>query len=456
MVRFLTKAAVLMTAMVILIPTPATAWVSPGDPGVGTDTWYYDLETHWSRPYILTLWDEGVTNGYPFPIFEDGRWHFGFNFQPDLNMTRGQLAYMMSKVFRLPLDHSTPSPWPDLHPNYSLYGRPAYGEVSAAARTWSLAPEGTPLDLIRSVRRLDSVEFILAALDLIPYSEQLSAGQIQEALAPFSDRDQIPPTSRPTVAAAVILGLIIGYNDNTLRMDTELSRAEAATILYRSCLMRVRPKYPVFHPDGDGYRETLPIDAMGLRNGNNLRWQLYITDMEGQRQAHLPPDPVSGDPSGVTWDGRGDAGHVLPDGEYLVGGYVDDRRSQTFHAVSVPIEIARRDLEASLIPPEVRLDHHFALTARTRGHALQLLVQPPGGDEMGAFKVGEEDGWTLWHLDLRASAERGLTPGEHLIEVEAVFEGAERSVDLMITVTEPPLAEGPPGKPAFVLPVLTR
>ena len=326
--------------LMIAAGSPVFASVEPGDEtDAASDTWYHDLCPHWSRPYVLTLWEEGVTNGYVFPIMGPGwDWTYGYDFQPDDPMTRGQVLLMMSRVFNLDPINEVPSPWPDLPPTFSLYGLPAYAEIRAAVESWEIAEPGASLSPMNSLTRVYTVELILAALGLDAYPATLPDAKVDALLAPFDDRAEIAPADRPAIAAAVELGLLIGYEDDTLRIYESLTRAEGATILYRCCLMVVDPAHGRFHPDGDGHRESLPIGAQGLRNASNARWQVQIEDADGHAVRGLPTaSGTPGDPHAVTWDGCDDAGDPVDSGRYFVGGWVEDRRGNRSDAVRVPV-----------------------------------------------------------------------------------------------------------------------
>ncbi|MFO7941085.1 MAG: S-layer homology domain-containing protein, partial [Bacillota bacterium] len=244
--------AALLLAFLLSFGRSAAAGVSPGDEtDAAEDTWYHDLENHWSRPYILTLWEEGVTDGYAYPVFGPGwEWTYAYDFLPEDPMTRAQVILMMSRVFAIEPDNSIPSPWPDLSPTYTLYSKPVYAEIRAAAEEWQVAPQGSRLRPSDELTRMYSVRLILSALGLTDYAEQLEIGEVENLLDEFADSGEIHDHSeRALVAAALDLGLIIGYGDGTLRMDRKLTRAEGATILYRCCLMRVNPEYGQFFPD---------------------------------------------------------------------------------------------------------------------------------------------------------------------------------------------------------------
>ena len=416
---------------------PAWAAVIPGDEApAASDSWYYDLATHWSRPYVLTLWEEGVTDGYPFPIMGPGwDWTYGYDFRPDHAMSRGQLLLMMSRVFDKAPDPSVPSPWPDLPPGYLLYGKPVYAEIRAAAEAWEIAPPGGSIRPGETVTRMYSVSTILSALGLDDYAVGLSPAEIDDILADFSDAGVIAPRDRPEAAAAVDLGLIIGYDDETLRLGNEITRAEGATILDRSCLMRLHPEHERFFPDGDGHREELGIEATGLRNASNVRWHVTIEDRSGSIYRHLPTTtPADGDPHAVTWDGYDDEGDPVTPGRYFVGGWAEDRRGNVFGAVRVPVELVHRTLEAALEPGIVDPEESLRVEAATTGSPLGVRLATGSGTE-SLQPLGGGEPWDPvdWRLDTSGS-ELGLAVGVHEMEVIADFGPVERRVQLTLEI----------------------
>ena len=69
--------------------------------------------------------------------------------------------------------------------------------------------------------------------------------------------------------------------------------------------------YPIFSPDGDGNKDTLPIQQSGTSEDT---WSGSIRDIEGNTvrtytwQNQAPPD--------FDWDGKADNGTAAPDGVY--------------------------------------------------------------------------------------------------------------------------------------------
>ncbi|MFP4200882.1 MAG: S-layer homology domain-containing protein [Clostridia bacterium] len=430
-----TKTTILLCLVLVFSLTScptAIADVSPGDEAdAAEDTWYYDLENHWSRPYILTLWEEGVTDGYAYPVFDPGwDWTYAYDFLPEDPMTRAQIILMMSRVFALEPDNSVPSPWPDLPPTYTLYSKPVYAEIRAAAHRWQIAPEGGNLNPSDDLTRMYSVRTILSALGLTNYAEGLGDGEVEALLDDFADSGDISDHGeRALVAAAVDLGLIIGYGDGTLRMDRKLTRAEGATILYRCCLMRVKPEYGQFFPDGDGYRETLPIEVTGLRNASNVRWQVQIENREGNVVTTLPSNaPIPGDPHDVSWNGDDSTRDPVEPGRFFIGGWVEDRRGNQFSAVRVPVDCIHRTLSADLSRDLISNDEKVTITAQTHGCPPRVTAATGGGNVEELHPVDDAGNpWeeSLWELQIRPR-DLDLVEGNNEIAVTAHFDPLPR------------------------------
>ena len=437
-----------------LFSQTAAAEVQPGDWGIGPDSWYYDLQEHWGRKYVLTLWREGVTNGYPFVIFEPGTpWSYGYNFEPDVKMDRGQLLYMMSKLFQFEPDFSGPPPWPDLPPSFSLYGRPAYGQIHAAASEW--LGDQNYLQPQQRLSRLHAVKFIINALNLGDYPKSLSISEVESLLGPFQDRHSIPFSSRPLVAAAVRLRLLIGYNDSTLRVSNELTRAEASAILYRSCMMRIIVQNTTLSFSSSSHPESTPIDVIGLRNENNEEWRLQITDTAHNLVTRLPKNgPVFGDPHTLTWDGSDESGQSLHPGEYLVGGYLKDRHQQRFEAVPIPVQIINNQLSANVTPQSVEIGQKVLISAETQGQAQEVWVILPNGEKLSASQTGQTAGGHLWEANISCQQSKGFSAGMVGFEVQAVFSQETITEPVQVEIL-PASVEEPICKNELIL-ILTR
>ena len=68
------------------------------------------------------------------------------------------------------------------------------------------------------------------------------------------------------MACAVQLGIIEGYEDGRVKPAQHMTRGEAATVVYRSCLIRFSARKVSFSTDGDGLDDTVTFDFAYLKN----------------------------------------------------------------------------------------------------------------------------------------------------------------------------------------------
>ena len=81
-------------------------------------------------------------------------------------------------------------------------------------------------------------EVYFAPKDTITRAEAITIlGRTVEAIADseiaFADSDQIPEWAKENINKMVGLGFVSGYEDNTIRPNNFVTRAEAVTLLYK-------------------------------------------------------------------------------------------------------------------------------------------------------------------------------------------------------------------------------
>jgi flagellar hook assembly protein FlgD/outer membrane protein OmpA-like peptidoglycan-associated protein len=78
--------------------------------------------------------------------------------------------------------------------------------------------------------------------------------------------------------------------------------------------------YIVFSPNGDGNKDTLPLELAGSAEDS---WQASITDAQGKAVKHFEWKNKS--PQNLSWDGKDDAGNLAADGVYAFALASQDR-----------------------------------------------------------------------------------------------------------------------------------
>ncbi len=201
--RFKTRA--LKTSILsVLIFGLACTGLGFGQPGAS----FSDVTpSYWAGPQILILANHDIVNG-----LRPGE------FVPTGSVTRGQLAKLLTKAFVLP--QSPTGSFKDV--SSSLWSFPYIGAVTA--KTWmngfadgTFRPEGLTTRAEMAKVLVSAREFEATA------TAQPSFKDVTASHWAF-----------PYVEAAASAGLLFGYEDGTFRPNKNLTRAEAAALIYRA------------------------------------------------------------------------------------------------------------------------------------------------------------------------------------------------------------------------------
>lgn len=171
---------------------------------------FWDVsKDHWAFVYIADLADRGVINGY-----EDG------SFKPSKTVTRAEWSKIMvdaagvqvsdDNVYFTDMANHWANKYVNAARNYLTgYTDGSYRPNQAATRE----------DVTVAMVRLKGYD-----LSEVDYSN----------LSKFTDVDSISNSAKGYVSVAIQNNLISGFEDNTFRGQDTLTRAEAATLLYRA------------------------------------------------------------------------------------------------------------------------------------------------------------------------------------------------------------------------------
>ena len=171
---------------------------------------FYDVaKDHWAFEQIAELTNRGVINGYT-----DG------SFKPNNTVTRAEWAKIMVGTAGIPVTDTTPY-FSDTQNHWAL------SYINAAKPYLTAYADGT----YRPDQAIVREDVTMAMVRLKGYD--LSAVDFS-VLSKFTDMDSVSNNIKTYVAIAVEKGLISGYEDNTFRGQATLTRAEAATLLWRA------------------------------------------------------------------------------------------------------------------------------------------------------------------------------------------------------------------------------
>ena len=417
-------------------------------PAQAAGSWYVDLDGHWAADEIRVLWEEGVTDGYSRP---DALGRPQTYFLPNAYMERAQFAVLLAKVMGLAPDTTGPPVYPDVPPGYRAGGDlDAYPWVQAGARAGLFPDEpGRPFRPGDVIRRDEAVAMLVHALELTWYAERMPESRIEALLGAYRDADRIRPALRRAVAAAVDLAIVVGYGDGFLRPDRSLTRAEGATLIYKSALLRVGADPPSFSPDGDHVQDRTRLGARALLNRNQTGWEVQVLTPDGQ-----PVRTWSGQrlPASWDWDGRDEGGRPVPAGLYLLRGELVARQGTRFTSAVEPLEVVYHRLVATASPAVVEAGEPVHIQALTEGPVVRVVVHLPGDTAptpMARTAPGTwEAGWTV---------PEDTEPGSQALVVVAAFPETVRRETVYVDVLPPLWIQGAvapnparPGEPVTV------
>lgn len=174
------------------------------------DTTFEDVMNHWAKDYVASLEKAGVVKGY-----DTGLYH------PDIGITREELAVIMVRVLKLENKLGTAP----------LYGYHDLAEISEWAResvalTTKLGIyEGYDDGYYRPKRIISREELCT----IIIRSMENSGNKV---VLNYADRTSFPDWSTPFIGKATYHGIVNGYPDGEFKPRRDITRAEAAKMIY--------------------------------------------------------------------------------------------------------------------------------------------------------------------------------------------------------------------------------
>lgn len=166
----------------------------------------------WAGEAIDFLADAGVINGY-----SNG------TFKPNGNITRVELAKMLTVAFDL---EGSDAYYEDVLDIWAI-------QYVMAAESCMYVPTKY-FEPDKDATRADIAYAVSSALNLKPTNASL--------INKFDDADMVINEMKINLAAAIEKEIIKGYEDNTLRPNDSVTRAEAAVIIYRALNIKNAPE----------------------------------------------------------------------------------------------------------------------------------------------------------------------------------------------------------------------
>jgi hypothetical protein len=398
-----------------VMPMVKTGFCSP-------DPWYRDSSYHWAYHYIYVLWLEGVTDGQLSWWCDELRAYFF----PDSVCTRAQFTVLMAKTFGLSPVRPDHLSYPDVPESYKMLpGKPAWEWIEAARLAgiaFTLPGERFYPD--SGISRQDAVDLLIRSLDLYDYALSMSDEEVHSLLRRFGDGMKTSPNRRHSMACAIKLGIIDGYEDWTIRPNHSLWRCHAATIVCRSCLIRATANLNAFSPDGDGIDDEVIFSLSYLKNRGISTWNMAIEDSSGATVYTFNPQGRSGSPPyTLSWDGTNSRGHIVAPGRYYYQAWVKDRSNRMFFSVKKPLDVIRYSLSGYLYPESCIDGQTLTVVAFTNPSATNVTGRFADGKSRN-FHPSENN--RTWAIELVVGS--FLPLGRQEVCVTGEFEGVRKNM----------------------------
>lgn len=172
-------------------------------------------KSYWAFDYIMEMVNREVLSGYPNGYF-----------YPDNTITRAEFSKIMCVASNITVNKVNSTTYKDVKPTdwYASYVEAGKhylsGYISDGEKYY--LPEQNAL----------REDIAVALVKLKGYDTSIYDESVLKAM--FTDYKSISEDARKYVSVAVENGLISGYDDNTFRGQNTVTRAEAATLLWRA------------------------------------------------------------------------------------------------------------------------------------------------------------------------------------------------------------------------------
>lgn len=169
-------------------------------------------EELWAYPYIESLAERGIMNGFP-----DG------TFKPGNNITRAEFASVLTRAFEQKPTSELPD-FKDISADFS-----AFPAVRETVKTGFL--RGYPDRVFRPEQLIPRVQAIVALASGLDLDKTTDT----EVLQIYQDASEIPNYAKEKVSTATKAGLVFNYpNPEILNPNRDATRAEVAALVYQA------------------------------------------------------------------------------------------------------------------------------------------------------------------------------------------------------------------------------
>lgn len=187
--------------------------------------------SHWAYEAIMDMANKGIISGY-----KDG------TFRPNAKITRAEFAKIMIAAADIDIDRSNniSQTFEDVNKKHWAF---YYVEL---AKSYLTGYKVGSIYLYKPDEYAVREDIAVALVRLMGYDRTQTPKL--SLLDNFRDEDDISKALRPYIALALQNDLIKGFNDSTFRPQSPITRAEAASLLYRAKLDEVKVVFPPTTP----------------------------------------------------------------------------------------------------------------------------------------------------------------------------------------------------------------
>lgn len=173
---------------------------------------FYDMKNHWAKTAVNSLYADNIVSGFS----ENGQLYYN----PDKIMTRIEFSSLISKYLGINLDEFK---------NTEL----SYTD-NAEILDWMLpyAKAMTGLSVINGIDGAFKPNEPLSRAQAATIMGRLTPEEEKMEILKFDDMEQIPEWAYPHFSKLIKYKILNGYADNTVKPLKNVTRAEAATIIY--------------------------------------------------------------------------------------------------------------------------------------------------------------------------------------------------------------------------------
>ena len=187
-------------------------------PGKAYENTFKDMSSHWAKDTVAYMHNKNIVNGVKNP---DGT----YSFNPDKNMTRAEFSVMVANYMGISTEDFKEAdvPFTDAGKLPSWASGQIKALYSMGIINGKTYPDGTlRFDSNSSISRSEAVTLLTRV-----FGETLDSQALN-----YKDIKDIPAYASEGFKTMISMGVISGYEDNSLRPAKNITRAEAVKMIY--------------------------------------------------------------------------------------------------------------------------------------------------------------------------------------------------------------------------------